>query len=49
MYIDMLNKHISASEESYGNVLDDREQSEIKQQEESVESTLQKAVVVENN
>ncbi len=47
-YIAMLNKYISASDESYGNVLDAREQQEIKSQEESVEAYLQKATVVEN-
>lgn len=46
-YIAMLNKYISASEESYGNILDAREQVEIKQQEDSVEASLQKAVVLE--
>ena len=48
-YIAMLNKFISANDSSYGNVLDAREQAEIKQQEESVEETLQKAVVIEKN
>ena len=46
-YIAMLNKYISASEESYGNVLDAREQNEIKDQEDSVEASLQKAVVTQ--
>ena len=46
-YIAMLNKYISASEDSYGNILDAREQAEIKQMEESVESTLQKANIPE--
>lgn len=46
-YIAMLNKYISASEESYGNILDLREQVEIKEQEDSVEATLQKAIVIE--
>lgn len=36
-YIKMLNKYISASDESYGNILDARDQAEIKEQEESVE------------
>lgn len=44
-YIAMLNKFISASDESYGNILDQREQSEIKAQEESVEASQQKAVI----
>lgn len=42
-YISMLNKYITATEESYGNVLDARDQAEIKCQEESVEATLQQA------
>lgn len=42
-YIAMLNKYISASDESYGNILDAREAAEIKNQDESVEATLQKA------
>ena len=37
-YIAMLNKYISASDNSYGNILDAREQAEIKEQEEKVES-----------
>ena len=41
----MLNKFISANDESYGNILDAREQAEIKNQEESVEASLQRAVV----
>ena len=44
-YIAMLNRYITNSEESYGNILDAREQAEIKAQEESVEATLNKAVV----
>lgn len=47
-YIAMLNKYISASDDSYGNVLDAREQQEIKAQEESVEAYLQKAIPLEN-
>ena len=47
-YIAMLNKYISASEDSYGNVLDAREQAEIKAQEESVESVQQKDMTIEN-
>lgn len=49
MYIEMLNKYISGSDESYGNVLDARDQAEIKAQEESVEASLQKAVLIEKN
>lgn len=48
-YIAMLNKFITANDATYGNVLDQREQSEIKAQEESVEASLQKAVVEEKN
>ena len=47
-YIAMLNKYISASDDSYGNVLDAREQQEIKAQEDSVEAYLQKALPLEN-
>lgn len=47
-YVKMLNKYISGSENSYGNILDAREQAEIKQQEESVEAVLSKAVSVES-
>lgn len=36
-YIEMLRKHITANDESYGNILDTREQAEIKEQEEAVE------------
>lgn len=37
-YIEMLRKHISADDVSYGNILDARDQAEIKDQEEKVES-----------
>lgn len=37
-YISMLNRHISASSNSYGNILDAREQEEIKTQEDMLES-----------
>lgn len=37
-YIEMLRKHISADDISYGNILDARDQAEIKDQEEKVES-----------
>lgn len=46
-YLAMLNRYISGSSESYGNILDQREQAEIKSQEESVEAVAQKAVLVE--
>ena len=36
-YIAMLNKYISSSNKTYGNILDEREQEEIKKQEEAVE------------
>ena len=38
IYIDMLNRYISGSDESYGDILDAREKAEIKAQEESVET-----------
>lgn len=44
-YIAMLNRYITNSDESYGNILDAREQAEIKAQEESVEAALNKAVI----
>ena len=47
-YIAMLNKYISASDDSYGNALDAREQQEIKEMEDSVEAYLQKAIPLEN-
>ena len=47
-YIAMLNKFISANDETYGNILDAREQAEIKYMEESVEASQQKAIVVED-
>ena len=47
LLIAMLNKYISASEESYGNVLDAREQNEIKEMEDSVEASLQRAVITQ--
>ena len=46
-YIKMLNKFISANDETYGNILDQREQAEIKYMEESVEASQQKAIVIE--
>ena len=42
-YIAMLNKFISANDSSYGNVLDAREQAEIKEMEEAIERQLQGA------
>lgn len=47
-YIKMLNKFISANDETYGNILDQREQAEIKYMEESVEASQQKAIVAED-
>jgi soluble P-type ATPase len=44
----MLNRFISASGDSYGNILDAREQAQIKEEEESVEAVQQKAIVIEN-
>ena len=46
-YIAMLNRYISASGDSYGNILDAREQAQIKEEEESVEAVQQKAILVE--
>ena len=43
----MLNKYISKSEDSYGNILDANDRAEIKQQEESVEMAMNKYVPVE--
>ena len=47
-YLAMLNRYISGSSDTYGNILDAREQAEIKAQEESVEAVAQKAIVIEN-
>lgn len=44
-YIDMLNRHISSNNQSYGDILDAREKAEISQQEESVEMDQAKAVI----
>lgn len=43
-YIAMLNKFITANDASYGNILDQREQSEITAQEESVEAASARAI-----
>lgn len=48
-YIDMLNKHISGEEMSYGNILDARDQAEINIQEDSVEGVRQGAVNQNSN
>lgn len=48
-YIEMLNKYISVNEESYGNVLDAREAAEIKEQDESVEAVLNKAIIIKDD
>ena len=48
-YIAMLNKFITANDASYGNILDQREQSEITAQEESVEAASAGAVIEEKN
>lgn len=42
-YLDMLNRHITSSDDSYGNILDARDQEEIKSQEDSVEAGKQGA------
>lgn len=41
-YLSMLNRHISAADASYGNILDAREQAEIKAQEEALEQGSEK-------
>lgn len=43
-YISMLNKYISATDDSYGDILDARERAEIDQQEEIVSSHTEKAI-----
>ena len=48
-YIAMLNRYISASGDSYGNILNAREQAIIKAEEESVEAVAQKAILIEQN
>lgn len=48
-YIAMLNKYISASEQSYGDILDARERAEINAQEDSVEASLSKAYSASTN
>ena len=48
-YLAMLNRVISGTGATYGKILDAREEAEMKDQEESVEAALQKAVVIENN
>lgn len=48
-YIDMLNKHISGEEMSYGNILDARDQAEINIQEDSVEGVRQGAINQNSN
>lgn len=40
-YLEMLNKHISGDSQSYGDILDEREKTEIKTQEESVSQNQQ--------
>ena len=45
----MLNRYISGSDESYGDILDAREKAEIKEQEESVEAHTSGAVIVDGN
>ena len=48
-YLAMLNRVISGSGATYGKILDARDEAEMKGQEESVEATLQRAVIIENN
>jgi len=46
-YLAMLNRYISGSDESYGDILDAREKAEIKEQEESVEAHNAGAVIAD--
>lgn len=48
-YLAMLNRVISGTGATYGKILDAREEAEMKDQEDSVEAALQKAVVIETN
>lgn len=47
-YIEMLNKHITSSDDSYGNILDAREQDEIRIQDDSVEEERQGVINKDN-
>lgn len=47
-FIGMLNRYISASDDSYGEILDERDKVEIKSQEDSVDANMSKAIVRED-
>ena len=46
-FMGMLNRYISASDDSYGEILDERDRVEIKSQEDSVDANMSKAIVRE--
>ena len=47
-FMGMLNRYISASDDSYGEILDERDRVEIKSQEDSVDANMSKAVIRED-
>ena len=47
-FMGMLNRYISASDDSYGEILDERDRVEIKSQEDSVDANMSKAIVRED-
>lgn len=47
-YVEMLNRYITSNSDTYGDILDARDKEEISQQEESVEMTGSKAIMVDN-
>ena len=46
-FMGMLNRYVSASDNSYGEILDERDRVEIKSQEDSVDANMSKAIVRE--
>ena len=46
-FMGMLNRYISASDDSYGEILDERDRVEIKSQEDSVDANMSKAIIRE--
>lgn len=46
-FMGMLNRYVSASDDSYGEILDERDRVEIKSQEDSVDANMSKAIVKE--
>lgn len=46
-FMGMLNRYVSASDDSYGEILDERDRVEIKSQEDSVDANMSKAIVRE--